>query len=165
MELRLRIQWNLLEKLGKVETLPSNAGGLGSIPGQGVKIPDASWPGNQNIQQKQCCNKFNKGFKNRPHQKKKKIHASSLYSLRIACVHVESLKHCLTQCDLVDCNPTRLPLSMGFSRQEYCNGLPGPPPGYLPDPGIEPASPVTPALAGSFSLLAETPGKPNPNLG
>ena len=72
LELRLRIQWNLLEKLGKVETLPSNAGGLGSIPGQGVKIPDASWPGNQNIQQKQCCNKFNKGFKNSPHQKKKK---------------------------------------------------------------------------------------------
>ena len=71
MELRLRIQWNLLEKLGKVGTWPSNAGGWGSVPGQGVKIPDASWPGNQNIQQKQC-NKFNKGFKNSPHQKKKK---------------------------------------------------------------------------------------------
>ena len=30
------------------------------------------------------------------------------------------------------------PLSMGFSRQEYLSGLPGPPPGDLPDPGIEP---------------------------
>ena len=30
------------------------------------------------------------------------------------------------------------PLSMGFSRQEYWNGLPFPPPEYLPDPGIEP---------------------------
>ena len=79
MELRLRIQWNLLEKLGKVETLPSNAGGLGSIPGQGVKIPDASWPGNQNIKQKQCCNKFNKGFKNSPHQKKKNTLKQSLF--------------------------------------------------------------------------------------
>ena len=38
------------------------------------------------------------------------------------------------------------PLSMGFSRQEYWNGLPRPPPGDLPDPGIEPTSPVAPAL-------------------
>ena len=34
------------------------------------------------------------------------------------------------------------PLSMGFSRQEYWSGLPWPPPGDLPDPGIEPWSPV-----------------------
>ena len=38
------------------------------------------------------------------------------------------------------------PLSMGFSRQEYWNGLPFPTPGNLPDPGIEPMSPVFPAL-------------------
>ena len=36
--------------------------------------------------------------------------------------------------------------SMGFSRQECWSGLPFPPMGDLPDPGIEPASPVTPAL-------------------
>ena len=35
---------------------------------------------------------------------------------------------------------------MGFSRQEYCSGLPRP----LPDPGIEPASLTSPALAGRF---------------
>ena len=40
------------------------------------------------------------------------------------------------------------PLSMGFPRQEYRSGLPCPPPGDLPDPGIKPASP---ALAGGFS--------------
>ena len=34
------------------------------------------------------------------------------------------------------------PLSMGFSRREYWNGLPFPSPGDLPDPGIEPESPV-----------------------
>ena len=34
-------------------------------------------------------------------------------------------------------------LSMGFSRQEYWNGLPFPSPGDLPDPGIEPQSPET----------------------
>ena len=38
------------------------------------------------------------------------------------------------------------PLSMGFSRQEYFSGLPGPPPGDLPNPGIKPTSPATPAL-------------------
>ena len=32
------------------------------------------------------------------------------------------------------------PLSMGFSRREYWNGLPFPPPGDLPNPGIKPAS-------------------------
>jgi len=39
---------------------------------------------------------------------------------------------------------------MGFSRQEYWSGLPCPPPGNLPDPGMEPASLTTPALAGGF---------------
>ena len=33
-------------------------------------------------------------------------------------------------------------LSTGFSRQEYWSGLPFPSPGHLPNPGIEPASPV-----------------------
>ena len=39
------------------------------------------------------------------------------------------------------------PLSMEFSRQEYWSGLPFPPPGVLPDTGMEPSSP---ALAGRF---------------
>ena len=38
------------------------------------------------------------------------------------------------------------PLSMGFSRQEYWSGVPCPPPGDLPDPGIEPVSLMFPAL-------------------
>ena len=62
-----------------VTTSPSRAGGVGSIPGQGAKIPHASWPKNQNIKKKkkkQYFNKFNKDFKNGPHQKKikKKVH-------------------------------------------------------------------------------------------
>ena len=40
----------------------------------------------------------------------------------------------------------RDPLSMGFSRQEYCSGLPCSPPGDLSQPGIEPVSPVASAL-------------------
>ena len=37
-------------------------------------------------------------------------------------------------------------LFMEFSRQEYWSGLPCPPPGDIPNPGIEPESPVAPAL-------------------
>ena len=40
------------------------------------------------------------------------------------------------------------PLLMGSSRQEYWNGLPCPPPGYLPDPGIKPMSLMSPELTG-----------------
>ena len=52
------------------------------------------------------------------------------------------------------------PLSMGFSRQEYWSGLPCPPPGDLPDPGIEPVSVMSPALAGGF-FTASTTWKPH----
>ena len=41
---------------------------MGLIPGEGAKIPHASQPENQNIKQKQYCNKFNKDFKNGLHQ-------------------------------------------------------------------------------------------------
>ena len=49
------------------------------------------------------------------------------------------------------------PLSMEFSRQEW-SGLPVPSPGDLPNPGIKPKSPASPALAGGFSTT-EPPGK------
>ena len=52
--------------------------------------------------------------------------------------------------------PRQAPLSMGFPRQEYCTGLPvqpSPPPGNLPYPGIEPASPALQV----DSLLSEPP--------
>ena len=39
-------------------------------------------------------------------------------------------------------------LSMEFSKQEYCSGLPFPPPGCLPDPEIKPKYPASPALVG-----------------
>ena len=48
------------------------------------------------------------------------------------------------------------PLSMGFSRQEHWSGLPCPPPGDLPDPGIEPASFTSPALAGRYTTTSAT---------
>ena len=46
------------------------------------------------------------------------------------------------------------PLSMGFSRQEYWNGLQFPSPEDLPNPGIEPAPLVSPALAGVFFITS-----------
>ena len=52
-----------------VKPSSSNEGGAGLIPGQGAKIPHALRPKNQNVKQKQYCNKFNKDFKNGPHQK------------------------------------------------------------------------------------------------
>ena len=45
---------------------------------------------------------------------------------------------------------------MGFSRQEYWSGLLWPPPGDLPDPGIEPTSLESPALAGRFLTTSAT---------
>ena len=52
------------------------------------------------------------------------------------------------------------PLSMGFSRKEYWSGLPCPPPGDLPNPGIKPTSPVSPALqADSFPLSQGSPNR------
>ena len=48
------------------------------------------------------------------------------------------------------------PPSMGFSRQEYCSGLPFPSPGDIPNPGIAPGSPALHA----DSLPSEPPGKP-----
>ena len=60
------------------------------------------------------------------------------------------------------------PLSMGFSRQEYCTGFPWPSPGDLPDPGIEPVSPALQVNSlplsyregrGPQEALMELPGK------
>ena len=47
-------------------------------------------------------------------------------------------------------------LSMGFPKQEYWSGLPGPPPGDLPDPGIEPMGLTSPALADRFFTPSAT---------
>ena len=48
------------------------------------------------------------------------------------------------------------PLSMEFSRQDYWSGLPCPSPADLPDPGIEPTSLISPALAGRFFSTSTT---------
>ena len=52
--------------------------------------------------------------------------------------------------------PNQATLSMGFSTQEYWSGLPFPPPGHLPDLGIEPTSFMSPALKGGFFTTGDT---------
>ena len=68
------------------------------------------------------------------------------------CVRAKSLWSCRL-CMTPRTGARQAPLSMGFSRQEYWGGLPLPSPD-LPHPGIEPASLVSPALAGRFSTLS-----------
>ena len=48
------------------------------------------------------------------------------------------------------------PLSTGFSRQEYWQGLPFPSPGDLPNPGLEATSLMTPEMAGGFFTTSAT---------
>ena len=68
------------------------------------------------------------------------------------CLYVQS---CPTLCDSTDCSPPGSS-AMEYSRSEYWSGLPCPPPGDLPNPGIEPRSPALQA----DSLPSEPPGKP-----
>ena len=74
---------------------------------------------------------------------------------RYACVHAKSLQSCLSLWDPMDCSPPASSF-VGFSRQEYWSGLPCPPPGHLPDPGIRPTSLLSPALAGEFFTTGTT---------
>ena len=66
------------------------------------------------------------------------------------CVCMLSLFSCAQLFEMLWTVACQTPLSMGFSRQEYWNGLPFPPLGDFPDPGIKPASPAAPALQAGF---------------
>ena len=57
---------------------------------------------------------------------------------------------CPTLFDLMDCNPPGSSVLGILQARMLENGLPFPPPGDLPNPGIETVSPVSPALAGRF---------------
>ena len=72
-----------------------------------------------------------------------------------ACVQAKLLQSCLALCD-----PMGGPLSKGFFRQEHWSGLSGPPPGDLPDPGIEPESLLSKLHWQACSSPPVPPGKP-----
>ena len=72
---------------------------------------------------------------------------------------------CVPACEVIHlcpalCNPWTVayqaPLSMEFSRQEYCSGLLHPPPRDLPNPDNKPSSLMSPALAGRFFTTSAT---------
>ena len=48
------------------------------------------------------------------------------------------------------CHPCKIPQAIGFSRKDYWSGLPLPPPGDLPNPGIKLVFLLSPALVGRF---------------
>ena len=75
--------------------------------------------------------------------------------LLIVAMHVGSVLSDSLRRDRV---ARQAPLPMALFRQEYWSGLPFPPPEDLPDPGTEPASLLSPALASKF-FITELPGK------
>ena len=84
-------------------------------------------------------------------QEPSRLPARPLYAL--LCLVAQS---CPTLWDPMDCKPSRLLCPWGFSSQEYWSGLPCPPPGDLPNPGIEPK----PCAQQVDSLLCELHRKP-----
>ena len=82
----------------------------------------------------------------------KNIACSEMLDLLCVCV-------CPMFWDCTDGIAHQAPLSVGFSRQEYWSGLLFPSLGDLPDPGIDPESPVSLALLGGFFTIVP-PQKP-----
>ena len=71
------------------------------------------------------------------------------------CMHAQS---CVTLCDPTDWSPPGFS-THGISKARLLEWVPFPPPGDLPNPGIESASPESPALAGGFFTTVPS-GKP-----
>ena len=73
----------------------------------------------------------------------------------VMCVHAKSPQLCPTLCNPMDCS---LPGSSVHEtlQEKYWSGLPCPPPGDLPDPGIEPTSLMSPELVGRFFTTSTT---------
>ena len=72
------------------------------------------------------------------------------------CTHMLTLSHSIMSNTVTPWTVAhQAPLSMGFSRQKYCSGLPFPSPEDLPIPGMEPRSPTLQMS----SLLSEPPGQ------
>ena len=113
-----------------VKNLPDSAGDMGSMPGLGRFLKG----GNGNPLQCSCLeNPTDRGIW------EVAIGAYVLSCFSPACLFatLRTIAH-------------QASLSVGFSSQEYWSGLPCPPPGELPNPGIQPLSPASPMLAGRF---------------
>ena len=111
----------------------STAGGSGSILGQGTKIPQIGQRGQK---------KKKKMGKKKKRCQEREVH-NSVPSVHACMPNHFSRVWLFVTPWTVAC---WVPLSMGFSRQEYWSGLLLPSPGDFPDLGIEPMSPAAPAL-------------------
>ena len=90
-----------------------------------------------------------------------------IFQARILYANVKSLQSCPTLCDPIDGSPPgssvhRTPQASILEWVAVC-GVLFPPPGDLPNPGVKPLSPESPALTGGF-FTTEPPGKPNSGL-
>ena len=74
------------------------------------------------------------------------------------------LQACLTLCNPMDCSPPGSSCPWDYPRQEYWSGLPFPAPEDLPNPGIEPASLISPALTGGFLTASATGVSPSVSI-
>jgi len=73
----------------------------------------------------------------------------------VAPVRARLLQSCLTLCDPMDCNPPGSSVH-AILQARILEWVAMPPPGALPDPGIEPLSFMSPALAGRFFTTSAT---------
>ena len=71
-------------------------------------------------------------------------------------LHAKLLQSCPSLCNRMDCSPPGSSVRGDSPGQEYWSGLPCPPPGDLPDPGIQLASLMFPALAGGLFTTGAT---------
>ena len=76
------------------------------------------------------------------------------------CLHAKLLQSCLTLCNPLDCSPPGSSVH-GILQARILEEIRSPSPGDLPDPGIKPASLMTPALAGGFFTPSATWEAPN----
>ena len=98
----------------------------------------------------------------RPAIRKRNIHFAGDSSVsNLICIQArregtcaKSLQLCLTLCHPTDCSPPGSSVH-GSLQAKILSGLPWPPPGVLPNPGIEPTF-TSPALAGSFFITSAT---------
>ena len=116
-----------------------NAGDAGSIPGQGTRSHKPQLRASQAQPNKIFKEKKNKTSFIQQLEKARRATGFWLLCQSTQLVRAKPLQSCPALCDplIVAC---QAPLSVEFSRQEYWSGLPCPPPGDLPDPGIKPAS-------------------------
>ena len=93
-------------------------------------------------------------------RKRKKVLLCAADTFRAAAGEQLEIWAQRASCDIIrqkeGTDPGAVLFDMGFSQQEYWSGLPFSPPGDLPNPGIEPTSPMSPALAGGFCTTSAT---------